>query len=255
MPPVISPYAAPDQFTTLIDLVNMVARSVGHPPTNDVAGSTDEAIQRMSYYANLAGSELTTMANWEFLNKEAEISIFADQPDQAEKAFDLPDDFKAMIDDTHWDRSTQLPAIGPINSQDWQWLIVRRTKITTRMMWRIRQRKLWIKSPPVTPEPFTFEYLSKDWAVNGTSFLEQDYLESNTDFHIYPWNLMVALTRAKWFENEGYDSKGAYVDFNKMLAYFAGVDKGATSLSLVPGTGYPYIDAVKNIPDTGYGSA
>jgi hypothetical protein len=240
---------------SLLELVNSVAQSVGHPTTEDVAGSQDEAIRRLSFYANMCGNELVYMYNWDFLSKSGEISVFADSPDQREKAFDLPADYKCMTDDTQWNRSTQLPAIGPINPQDWQWLVVRNAQITTRFMWRIRGGKVWIKSPPIDPQPLTFEYLSKDWAVNASTELPQDVMQANNDWHIFPPYLMLLFTRFKWFENEGYDSSASQKDFNKAFQWFAGTDKGASSLSLVPGTGYPYINAVRNIPDTGYGSA
>ena len=239
--------------TTLLEIVNGVAQSVGHPRTTDVASSQDESILRIAYYANIACTELSYVTNWQWLDKQGEITVVADTPTQAEKAFDLPTDFHAFLDDTQWNRSTQLPAVGPINPQDWQWLIVRKAMITTRLMWRIRGKQLWIKSPPVNPQPFTFEYLSKYWAMDGDTDQPKDLMSKNTDYHLYPWQLPVLYTRAKWFENEGYDSTGAYSDFNRALQYEMGVDKAATALTLVPGAGYPYIDAVKNIPDTGYG--
>lgn len=241
--------------TTLIEIVNTVARSVGHPATTDVAASQDEAILRIAFYANIACTELAYMHNWQWLDKEFSIQIAADYVNQPEKGFDLPSDFHAMLDDTHWNRNTQLPMIGPVNPQDWQWLIVRRTKITTRMMWRIRDKKLWIKSPPdpASPQTATFEYLSRNWAFNGATGNPQDAMTENSDYHNYPWQLPILYTRAKFFENEGYDATAAYSDFNRALQYEIGVDKGATALTLVPGQGYPYIDAVKNIPDTGYG--
>jgi hypothetical protein len=234
-----------------------VARSVGHPTTVDVASSTDEAILRIAYYANLAGQELLLMnpGGWSELQSSGEIDIIQDAPGQVEKGFALPADYFAMIDDTHWNKSTQLPAIGPVTSQDWQWMIVRQAMITTRFLWRIRNKQLWIKSPPATAEQFTFEYLSKYWVVDGTDGSLKEMMVNNGDYHIYPWQLMTLFTRAKWFENEGFDSTGAYADFKRSLDYEVGTDKGATALSLVPGSGYPYINAVKNIPDTGYGAA
>ena len=242
------------QYTTLLEVVNLVARSVGHPVTTDVPSSTDEAILRMAYYCNISGSELSYMHAWQGLSKEGNISIVADMPGQTQKAFDLPPDFHAFADDTQWNRSTQLPAVGPINPQDWQWLIVRDAMITTRMMWRIRNKQLWVKSPSMDAQPFTFEYQSKNWAIDGTSLVPKDTMSASNDYHIYPWQLMVMYTRAKWFENEGYDSTAAYSDFNRAFQYEAGVDKGATALSLVPGRGFPYIDVVRNLPDTGYGT-
>jgi len=246
---------------TLIEIVNTVARSVGHPKATTVATSQDEAIQRLQYYTNLAGQQLMTMSNWQKLSKTAVIDIVADTPAQTEKAFDLPPDFKVMTDDTHWNRSTQLPAVGPVNAQDWQWLVVRNTQITTRFMWRIRDGQLWVKSPPPpgSPQPLSFEYTSKYWAVGvdeaTATEVGQETMEKDTDFHIYSPQLMILFTRVKWMENEGYDATAAVADFMKAFNYEAGTDKGATALSLVPGVGYPYINAIRNIPDTGYGSA
>jgi hypothetical protein len=243
--------------TTLLEVVNTVARSVGHPTTASVPTSQDEAIQRLGYYANLAGNELLFMSNWEMLQKTATINIVADTVAQREKAFPLPLDYRAMIDDTQWNRATQLPAIGPVNPQDWQWLVVRDAMITTRFLWRIRAGQLWVKSPPPPPngQDLTFEYISKNWAVSGATDAPQASMLVDADYHIYDPNLMILYTRVKWFENEGYDSTAARDDFDRAFKWLSGTDKGATSLSIVPGMGYPYINAIRNIPDTGFGSA
>ena len=248
--------AAP-KGSTLLEIVNMVARSVGHPLTTSVPTSQDEAIQRLQYYANLACTQLTYMANWQILSKTCVLEIVADTADQREKAFPLPLDFKAMTDDTHWNRSTQLPAVGPVNAQDWQWLVVRNAKITTRFLWRIRDGMLWVKSPPPpgSPQPLSFEYTSKYWAVSGDTGEGIEGMESDEDYHVFNPQMVILYTRAKWFENEGYDASAAFADFQKSFLYESGTDKGATSLSIVPGMGYPYINAIRNIPDTGYGSA
>lgn len=245
----------PAPYTTLIEVVNTVARSVGHPTTLDIPASQDEAIGRLTYYANLCGNELSVMDNWQFLTKTFQISIGADFGGQEEKGFDLPSDYHAMVDETQWNRNTQLPAVGPINAQQWQWLVVRQAMITTRFMWRIRDNKIWIKSPPsaLTPQTLSFEYISKNWAIRAADGTPQELLVASADYHLFPWRLMVLYTRAKWLENEGFDSTAAYSDFRRMLNQFTGIDKGAATLHLVPGYGYPYIDVNKNIPDTGYG--
>lgn len=242
--------------STLLELVNEVARSVGHPTTENVATSLDEAIRRMHFYANTAGNELVYMYNWDELSKTASLEVTAETAGQVERGFDLPADFKAMTDDTQWNRDTQLPAIGPVGAQDWQWLIVRNTQVTTRFMWRLRQGRLWIKSPPYgSSQTLSYEYLSKNWAVRGNDEQPADSLARDNDYHIFPPYLMVLFTRVKWFENEGFDATAAYQTFYKAFQWYSGTNKGATAISIVPGVGYPYINAVRNIPDTGYGSA
>jgi hypothetical protein len=244
--------------TTLIELVNQVAKSVGHPVTVDIATSQDEAISRLAYYANIAGMELAYMnpGGWNALQKKVAIDVFSDTLGQSEKAFDLPTDFAAMIDDTQWNANSQLPALGPINPQSWQAMTVRNDSANMRFMWRIRNKQLWIKSPPdaANTQTIVFEYLSKYWAVKGSDGSATDIMKENGDYHIYPWQLMVLYTRAKWFENEGFDSSGAQMDFLKALNYELGADKGATSLSLVQGSAFPYLDPIRNLPDSGYGS-
>lgn len=243
--------AAPQ--TTYIEVVQLTLQSVGHPKPADVAGSLDEAVLRCGFYANQAGTELKDQHDWNELNKSAEISIFSDFVGQTEKAFDLPSDFDSFVDDTQWDRSTQLPAIGPVNPQDWQWLVVREAMITTRFMWRIRNKQLWIKSPPETATPFTFEYNSKNWCVDGLTAASKDLMSNNSDYHVYPWQLVVLLTRAKWLKTEGYDSTQAEADYTRSLEAETGANLGNTALSLVPGVGYPYLTPGRNLPDTGYG--
>jgi hypothetical protein len=241
------------KFTTLLEIVNQVALSVGHPKTQDVPSSQDESILRLGYYANLACSELMYRHSWQQYSRTFSLDVVADGPDQTEKGFDLPVDFKALTTDTMWDNNTQLPAIGPVSAQDWQWLIARDTKITTRMMWRLREGQLWIKSPPLTAETLTFEYMSKNWAVDATTAELKEMMEASGDYHLFPWNLVVLFTRHKWFENEGYDSSATWDAFQKALAFEVGNDQSATALRLVPGAGFPYIDMIRNAPDTGYG--
>jgi hypothetical protein len=244
----------PAPHTTYIEVVQLVAQSVGHPIPQDVANTQDEAVLRMGWYANQMCEELLTQWDWQELQKPATLTIVADAPGQAEKSFDLPVDFKTFVDDTLWNQSTLLPAIGPVNPQDWQWLKVRQALITTRFMWRLRGGKFWIKSPPTSPQQMPYEYMSKNWARDGDTGDEKDLMTKNADYHIYPWQIVVLGTRLKWLRNEGYDVTGAQEDYRKAFEFETGSNLGATALSLVPGVGFPYLTPERNLPDTGYGS-
>ncbi len=241
-------------YTTWNEIVQTVCRSVGHPVPPDVSASIDEAVIRMGWYANQACEELLTEHDWNQLIKNLNISIQAAPPGVDEQGFALPADFNSFLDDTQWSSGTQLPAIGPVNPQDWQWLIVREALITTRFMWRLRDGQLWIKSPPTAATPFVAQYISKNWAVDGVNGTAKYVMTQPSDYHVYPWILPILLTRWKWLKNEGYDDTQAKADYEKALAHETGSNTGATALSLVPGIGYPYLNTNRNLPDTGYGS-
>lgn len=219
-----------------------------------VDGSVDEAVIRMGFYANQACQELLFKYNWENLSVPLDMNIVADSPGQTEKGFDMPADFSKFVDDTQWNRDTQLPAIGPVNPQDWQWLVVRDAMITTRFMWRMRGGQMWVKSPPETAQVMSLEYISKNWGVAADGVTPIEVMTADGDYHLYPWNLVVLLTRVKWLSNEGYDATVARSEFQAAFDYYTGANAGATALTLVPGIGYPYITAGRNLPDTGYGS-
>lgn len=240
-------------FTTWLEATNLTLQSVGHPVTADIPSSPDEAVLRCGFYVNQICNEILYGMDWEDLTKFATLNIVQDFPNQTEKGFDLPADFADFVDDTQWNASNQMPAIGPVSPQDWQWLVVRQAQITTRFMWRLRGGQLWIKSPPAVSQPFTYEYISKNWARDASD-TPKELMTLNNDYHIFPWNLVVLGARKKWLENEGYDSVVAASDYQRAWEFYSGSDKGATALSLVPGVGYPYINAVRNLPPTGFGS-
>lgn len=242
-------------YTTYIEVVNEAAKSVGHPVTTDVPGSTDEAILRMGYYANQACQELLYLANWQNLVRVHSMAVQAVVPGESERGFALPTDFERFLDDTHWNSSTQLPALGPISAQEWRWLqhAVGASGAVTRFMWRRREGLLYIKSPPTAAENLTFEYMTKNWARDADDDSEKYLMSKNGDYHTFAWNLVILLTRLKWLDNEGYDTTSAERDFKKALESYTGNDQGATVLSLVPGGGgFPYLSE-RNIPPSGYG--
>jgi len=64
---------------------------------------------------------------------------------------------------------------------------------------------------------------------------------------------MTQLSRAKWLEMKGLDSSAAMRDFQVGFENRKGNERGSPVLSLVRNGLTPYINAYRNLPDTGYG--
>lgn len=241
--------------TTLSAIVQNVAALVSYPIPNDPAGDPDPAVQQMVQAVNMAGLDLLALHDWQELTKSYSLSIVADSAGQREKSFSLPVDFYEFVDQTQWNSSMQWPAIGPVSPQAWQQLLVRQTLPTLSFYWQVRGNQLYILSPPTSAQTLTFFYQSIAWVIDqDNTALYKNRATKNGDTIVLDSVLMTQYARTKWLEMKGLDSSAAMRDFQVAFENRKGNEKGAPLLSMVRGTGFPYINPYGNTPDTGYGS-
>lgn len=239
---------------TLSAIVTNVAQLVSFPTPADPAGDTDPAVVQMVQAVNVAGTELMAMGDWQELTKTHSISIQASPPGVAEQAFALPDDFYEFIDQTQWNSTMQWPAIGPVSPQAWQELLVRQTLPTLSFYWQVRGSQLYILSPPTAAQTLTFYYQSLGWVRDAdNASLYKNRAVKNGDIIQLDAYLVTALARVKWLEMKGLDSSAAMRDFQVNYENRKGNEKGAAVLSMAIRRRYPYINAISNLPDTGFG--
>ena len=240
---------------TLSAIVQNVAQLVSFPTPADPAGDTDPAVVQMVQSVNLAGIDLLAMNDWQELTKTHTISIQASPPGVSEQAFALPDDFYEFVDQTQWNSTMQWPAIGPVSPQAWQQLLIRQTLPTLSFYWQIRDNSLYILSPPTTAQTLSFFYQSVAWVRDqDTSTLYKNRAVKNGDVILLDAYLVTLLARVKWLEMKGFDSSAAMRDFQVNYENRKGNEKGAPVLNMVRNYGFPYLNAINNLPDTGYGS-
>jgi hypothetical protein len=240
---------------TLSAIVQNVAQLVSFPTPADPAGDTDPAVVQMVQSVNLAGIDLLSLNDWQELTKTHTISIQASPPGVSEQAFALPDDFYEFVDQTQWNSTMQWPAIGPVSPQAWQQLLIRQTLPTLSFYWQIRDNSLYILSPPTTAQTLSFFYQSVAWVRDqDTSTLYKNRAVKNGDVILLDAYLVTLLARVKWLEMKGFDSSAAMRDFQVNYENRKGNEKGAPVLTMVRNYGFPYLNAINNLPDTGFGS-
>lgn len=240
-------------YGTLGGMVQNLASMVGFPKPADPAGSPDPAVQQMVSAVNQAGADMLNLYDWQQQVKSHEIVCKADEPGQKEKAFDLPPDFWCFVDQTQWNKSTRLPALQ-VSPQQWQQIKVRMASIVLTFLWQIRDNKLWILSPPDSPQTFSFMYISRGWVQDSENpDLLKNVASKNGDKILFDDYLTTLLARVKWLQMKGMDSAAAMADFKLNYEIRKGKTKGAPILSMVNSAGLPYINMMTNAPDTGYG--
>lgn len=246
------------QISTLTygGIIQAIARMVGHPIPADAAGSTDSAVLQMGAAVNNGLLELLTMYDWQDLTVKTSLSVQAATPGDAERAYDLPDDFYKFIDQSQWDDSSQLPAAGPVSDQAWMAYTVRNVGTLMQLTWQLRGDQIIFMNPPTAAVSFEYMYISRGQVIDAdNATLYKDQADKNGDTFVLDTNLIMLLGRAKYLEWKGFDSEAATRDF--IIAYNSrvGVNKGSSPiLNLSRPRGLPLLDGRYSVPDTGYGS-
>ena len=242
-------------ITTLItanQCLNRVAAEIGVAPVVDPFASVDPTFVQLRYLLNTAGEELYQAYPWELLNRSHQITTSAlDTGD-----YDLPDDFGYMINQTGWERDQNVPLWGPLSPQDWTYLLGRDlVNQTIYASFRLSEGKFKLfPQPPPDGLDVNFEYISCAWVSDGeVPVTYKKECTVGSDIPLFDKTLITRYTKVKILEAKGFDSTKAQDDFNQTFSFLTGLDKGAGILNMGRSRGFPYLNAWRNVPDTGYG--
>jgi hypothetical protein len=237
------------------EILNRVAAEVGIAPIEAPLASQDPFFIQLRYLLNTAGEELMQAYPWELLTRSHAISTL--EGDSGE--YDMPDDFGYILNQTEWDNTNNVPMGGPLSPQEWTYLKGRDLASNTLYAsFRIAQGKFNVfPSPPTVGLDLSFEYLSKNWVLDGTSTPEapiyKDSITLESDKPLFDKTLITRAVKVKYLESGGFDTTKAQGDYNQIFSFLTGNDKGAPMLNAGRNSrGYPYL-SIYNMPDTGYG--
>jgi hypothetical protein len=207
----------------------------------------------MRHLLQTAGEELTLAYTWEFQQTPHQITTGA--LDQGN--YDLPTDFLQMIDQTGWERASNVPLLGPLSAQDWTYLLGRDlVSQTIYASFRLKEGKLSIfPQPPPAGLDINFEYQSTNWITDGapTPTLS-DTVVSGSEIVLFDRTLISRYLKVKWLQAKGFDTTKPQDDFNLVFGAITSKDMGAEIINAGrSGRTYPYLDGRFNLPDSGYG--
>ena len=246
---------AVSRFNTINKIVNQVAVEVGLTPVPDVFSTSDPAFTQLTYLLTTCVQELMAMYPWQILTRNFQYIT----GDGETGELDLPQDFGYMIDQTGWERSSNVPLFGPLSAQDWTMLLGRDlVGSTIYASFRFDQNKLFIfpNDPMPSGLDITFEYISRNLIAQATTnpVTYTDEAQTSSDIPQFPPNLITRFLKAKFLEAKGFDSQAAEIAFEKAFASWAGKDNSAQILNAGrQWSGFPYLDVWRNLPDTGFG--
>ncbi len=235
-----------------IDILNRVAAEVGLDPVSDPFSSTEQHFIQMRYLLQTCGEELCLAHPWEFLNEEHQITTTALDTG----VYTLPTDFHYMIPQTGWERANNVPLAGPLNAQDWTYLLGRDlVSQTIYASFRIKEGSFHIfPQPPPAGLDINFEYQRRSWVQDPATSLYTYEITDGSYIVVFDRTLITRMLKVKWLESKGFDTTKAQDDFNQVFGFLTGKDTSGEVLSAGCGRqSIPYLDN-RSVPDSGFGS-
>lgn len=175
-------------FDTAANVINDAAFELGlisTAITDPYASSvTDPNIILLRYFLKGLGQDLVRAHPWQALQTTHTFSTGSGTASYA-----LPTDYARLTDKTQWNRTSDMPLLGPLSAGDWQ-LLQAISGTSIDRAFRVFGELVYLSPTPTATETVAFEYISRYWVrrywqpstayvvgdrvVNGTKVYDAD---------------------------------------------------------------------------------
>lgn len=228
-----------------LNIINKALTACGLATVADPFSSSDGAVKQMVAICTDCIRELALRYPWSQFTRDGTFTTAATDE------YDLPVDFDYMVNQTHWVQTDSLPAGGPLNAQMYQ--LMRSTNFATNFYVYLRQKQdkifTW-PNPPPTGKVVNYEYQSRNFVLNGTSY--KDYVDNSSDQILYDPLLITRFVVLRAKEARGFDTTAAEKQFEAIYDARAGKSAMAPVLSLTGHASVPLI-SIDNVPESSFG--
>lgn len=241
-------------FETAAAIISQAAREmslVSEDITNPYT-STDANILLLTSLLTTAGKEIIREHQW---SQSLNLRTFSTVAGTS--VYDLPADYLRMVDQTGWNRTTTFPMGGPLTHQQWEYITSRGANITTRLLFRFRNRKLEFVNGTSTPgsQTVAYWYMSSYWVqATGETSGNKAKPTAYDDTILFDSHLMNLALKLKFKREKGFDSTAVQQDYDRALSAEMRNDTPAPVLSLNGPTSPERLIDSLSVPDTGFGA-
>jgi len=241
-------------YPTAKTVLNRTASQVGLTQLDDPYASTDQAWVLLRDLLISAGSDLQRDGPDDGWTNFIQPASFA--TDGVTQSYMLPSDFRAIVADTMWNRSTRFPGVGPLSQQQVAALQARLVAVVIRYVYQIVGGMLISPVVPPAGATIAFTYVSSYWVQSSAaSAPDQDRPAASTDRLLFDEELLISLLKLKYLAEKGFDTTRAQYDYDRHLESYISRNDPISVLSLGGGTVRSFdrmIDG-NNVPEGNWG--
>lgn len=233
-------------YTTLLDIIRRFMERTGLPKPAFSIGNTDTQVAQILGLLEEATEEIVmrNARGWQILNRQA---IFQTKAQEVQGSLsELAPGFRAVINDTLFNRTTRLPIYGPLLPMERQATKALQTAGPYYRYW-IANDELHFYPIPPAGQTIAFEYTSTAaWSDGKTPVNYSEYPDSDTAICLFPKPVMIAQLRWRWKKEKGLEYAEDFAMAERLLnAAIAAdgtrrvIDLGGTELVARPGIMIP----------------
>jgi hypothetical protein len=215
---------------------------------SDPYASTDPNILQLNALLKSCGREISRSYSWTHLQSEYTFSTA-----NGTASYVLPTDFRTMIPQSGWNRTTQWPLGGPLSPQAWQYTQAVSVVSTVNVLFRPKAGRFYLTPTPTSTVSMAFEYLTYWWASAAAGTVPtEEAPTAATDLVFFDPHLVTRALIHAFKKAKGFDTTSSMADYSAALEMAKGDNAAAPVLSIDGQREYPLLD-LDNVPDTGYG--
>ena len=233
-------------YTTLLDIIRRFMERTGLPKPAFSIGSTDVQVTQVLGLLEEATEEVVmrNARGWQILNRQA---VFQTKAQEVQGSLsELAPGFRAVINDTLFNRTTRLPIYGPLLPMERQATKALQTAGPYYRYWIVNDELHFYPIPPAG-QTIAFEYTSTAaWSDGKSPPTYTEYPDSDTAICLFPKPVMIAQLRWRWKKEKGLDYAEDFAMAERLLnAAIAAdgtrrvVDLGGAELVARPGIMIP----------------
>lgn len=219
---------------SILEIVKAVCGRIGLNKPNTATGSTDIQVTQLVDLANEEGQELAARFGWQALIREKTFTLLAAE-DQGllvgGTILAAADGFSKIINDTIFNRTTQVQVTGPVTPRGWQGLKATTTATGFYSQYRLRAGHLLLYPAPSVGTA-AFEYLTENWVSNlaGDTFSVQFTADDN--YPLLDSRLITAGLLWRWKAAKGFEYAEDYNKYEAAVLDAMTGDKTAQTVRL-----------------------
>jgi len=169
---------------------------------------------------------------------------------EGQDSYDLPSDYRAFANQSHWDRTKSRPMIGPASGAEWQWLKgYLAAGATIDRWWRLQGTKFYIHPVPTnTGDTIAFDYYSKNWVTKQSDNSNTSDWTSDNDTSRLDEELLTAGLKWRFLQAKGMPFEPEYKEYETLVEHAQADNGGKRKITLGPTGVIP-----TKLPDRGFG--